>query len=247
MNVLELEGVGVQYKTERIRSIKQLLVGGGRRRSSFSTSLRDVSLSIRAGESVGVVGANGAGKSTLLRVASGIIHPSTGVVVSRGTVVPVMELGTGFEPEMSGRENIFFNGALLGRTRGEMRAELDSIVAFSGVEPFIDAPMRTYSTGMVARLAFAIATAVDAETLLLDELLAVGDAMFRRQCEERIESFVERGRTVVLVSHETDGIVRLCRRAIWLHAGQVVADGPSAEVIARYENQRPVAVPPRQA
>jgi ABC-type polysaccharide/polyol phosphate transport system ATPase subunit len=239
MNAIELQGVSVRYRREKIRSIKELVVRGlARPPAPDFYSLRDVTLSVRAGESVGVIGSNGAGKSTMLRVAAGIVTPSEGVAIARGNIVPLLELGTGFEAELSGRENIQFNGALLGRSRAEMRAQLDAIIAFSGLEPFIDAPLRTYSTGMVARLAFAIATAVDAETILLDEILSVGDASFRARCEERIQSFVREGRTIVLVSHETEEVVKLCRRTVWLSAGEIVADGPSEEIVARYEHQR---------
>ena len=235
---IELQHISVRYRTEKIRSLKELVVR--RRRPSdaaYFWSLRDITLSISSGESVGIIGANGAGKSTLLRVAAGIVTPSAGVAISRGNVVPLLELGTGFESELSGRENIHFNGALLGRTRAQMRAQMDAIIAFSGLEPFIDAPLRTYSTGMVARLAFSIATAVDAETILLDEILAVGDAAFRERCNERIESFVREGRTVVLVSHELETLTSLCRRAVWLAKGEIAGDGPSAEVVRAYQGQ----------
>ncbi|MEA2570728.1 MAG: lipopolysaccharide transport system ATP-binding protein [Acidobacteriota bacterium] len=239
MDSIELQGVSVRYRREKIRSLKELVVRGLARRSApYFYSLRDISLTVRSGESVGIIGSNGAGKSTLLRVAAGIVTPSAGVAIGRGNIVPLLELGTGFESELSGRENIQFNGALLGRSRSWMRSQLDAIIAFSGLEPFIDAPLRTYSTGMVARLAFAIATAVDAETILLDEILAVGDAAFRARCEERIGTFVREGRTIVLVSHETDEVLKLCRRTIWLAKGEIVADGPSEEIIARYETQR---------
>jgi ABC-type polysaccharide/polyol phosphate transport system ATPase subunit len=236
MDVIELQDVSVRYRRTRIHSLKEAVVRGlrGRSENGFFYSLRDVSLTVRDGDAVGIIGANGAGKSTLLRVAAGIIAPSDGIAISRGNVAPVMELGTGFEAELSGRENIFFNGALLGCSRATMRARLDDIVAFSGVGSFIDEPLRTYSTGMVARLAFAIATSIDAETVLLDEILAVGDAEFHRQCKARIERFVTSGATVVLVSHELDAIESLCARTIWLHEGRVIADGPTAEVIARY-------------
>ncbi|MBK5260158.1 MAG: ABC transporter ATP-binding protein [Thermoanaerobaculia bacterium] len=239
MNAIEMQGIGVRYRSEKIRSLKELVVRGlARRKAPYFWSLRDVTLSIASGESVGIIGANGAGKSTLLRVAAGIVCPSEGVAISRGSIVPLMELGTGFEAELSGRENIFFNGALLGRSRAQMRSQLDAIIAFSGLEQFIDAPLRTYSTGMVARLAFSIATAVDAETILLDEILAVGDAAFRQRCDERIHSFVREGRTVVLVSHELETLVRLCRRTVWLSHGAVVADGASEQVVADYQRQR---------
>jgi ABC-2 type transport system ATP-binding protein len=239
MNALELQDISVRYRREKIRSLKELVVRGVTRRTPpWFYSLRDVNLTVRSGESVGIIGPNGAGKSTLLRVAAGIVTPSLGTAIGRGNIVPLLELGTGFEAELSGRENIQFNGALLGRTRSWMRAKLDDIVSFSGLEPFIDAPLRTYSTGMVARLAFAIATAVDAETILLDEILSVGDAAFRTRCEERIQSFVREGRTIVLVSHETEAVTKLCTRTVWLSAGEIVSEGPSDDVVARYENQR---------
>lgn len=236
MNVIELQGVSVRYREKKIRSLKEAVVRGLTKhaKSGFFYSLRDITLAIHHGEAVGIIGPNGAGKSTLLRVAAGIISPSEGVVVTRGTVAPVLELGTGFEAELSGRENIFFNGALLGCSRTYMRARLDDIIAFSGLEPFIDAPLRTYSTGMIARLAFAVATAIEAETILLDEILAVGDSTFRRACSARIDRFVHRGAAVVVVSHELEAIEAVCSRTIWVDRGEVVADGPSAAVIERY-------------
>ena len=148
----------------------------------------------------------------------------------------MLELGTGFEAELSGRENIFFNGALLGFSRAYMRARVDDIIAFSGIEPFIDAPLRTYSTGMVARLAFAVATSIEAETILLDEILAVGDAAFQRQCSARIERFVTSGATVVVVSHDLDSLESLCSRVVWLSKGRIVADSAADGVIARYRS-----------
>jgi len=241
MNVIELQGVSVRYREQRIRSFKEAVIRRVTRhvRPGFFYSLRDVSLTIHHGEVVGIIGPNGAGKSTLLRVAAGIINPSAGVVITRGAVAPVMELGTGFEGELSGRENIFFNGALLGFSRTYMRSRVDDIIAFSGIEPFIDAPLRTYSTGMIARLAFAVATAIEAETILLDEILAVGDATFRRQCYARIERFVSGGATVVVVSHDLEPLEGLCSRALWISAGTVVADGSAPDVIARYRQSLP--------
>jgi ABC-type polysaccharide/polyol phosphate transport system ATPase subunit len=234
-NVIELQGVSVRYREKKILSFKEAVVRGFStyHKAKFFDSLHNVSLAIKHGESVGIIGPNGAGKSTLLRVAAGIIPPSVGVSVSRGTLAPVMELGTGFEMELSGRENIFFNGALLGFPRSYVRARMDDIIAFSGIEPFIDAPLRTFSTGMIARLAFAIATSVEAETLLLDETFAVGDAAFRRQCNARIGRFVGNA-TVVVVSHDLDVLETLCSRTVWLNKGVVVADGPTPEVVERY-------------
>ena len=238
MNVIELQDVSVRYREKRIRSLKEAAIRAskGHQRAPFFYSLREVSLTIHHGEAVGIVGANGAGKSTLLRVAAGIIPPSEGVAISRGAVAPVMELGTGFEAELSGRENIFFNGALLGFSRSYMRARVDEVIAFSGLETFIDAPLRTYSTGMTARLAFAIATATDAETVLLDEVLAVGDESFRAKCAARIERFVSNGATVVVVSHDLEPLEKFCTRVLWIAEGRIVADGAAHEVIERYRN-----------
>ncbi|MEA2239999.1 MAG: lipopolysaccharide transport system ATP-binding protein [Thermoanaerobaculia bacterium] len=238
MNAIELNGVSVCYRSEKIRSLKELVVRGLRPNRPLFYSLRGINLGIAAGESVGIIGANGAGKSTLLRVAAGIIQPSEGVAISRGNIVPLMELGTGFEAELSGRENIHFNGALLGRSRAQMRSQIDAIIDFSGIGPFVDAPLRTYSTGTIARLAFSIATAVDAETILLDEILAVGDAGFRERCDARIQSFVREGRTVVLVSHDTEAVRALCKRTVWLSHGEIVGDGKSEDVIREYQRHR---------
>jgi ABC-2 type transport system ATP-binding protein/lipopolysaccharide transport system ATP-binding protein len=198
-------------------------------------ALHDVTFSAEGGETLGIIGANGAGKSTLLRVAAGILTPSAGEAVVRGRVAPIIELGTGFEPELSGRENIFFNGALFGRSRAEMRRRFDEIVEFSALANFIDMPLRTYSTGMVGRLAFAVATTVDADIYLLDEVLSVGDEAFGARCAERIERFRRDGGTILLVSHNLPTVERLCRQAMWLHEGRVMAMGPASEVIGEYQ------------
>jgi ABC-2 type transport system ATP-binding protein/lipopolysaccharide transport system ATP-binding protein len=240
MNVIELQNVSVRYRERRIRSLKEMLVRG-RGRSGWFHALHDVTLTIHHGEAVGIVGPNGAGKSTLLRAAAGIIPPSDGIAISRGTVAPVMELGTGFEAELSGRENIFFNGALLGFSRPYMRSRVDDIIAFSGIEAFIDAPLRTYSTGMIARLAFAVATSIDAETVLLDEILAVGDEAFRAQCNARIARFVRNGSAVVVVSHDLDPLQTLCTRAVWITGGEIIADGAARDVISAYRAQSSAA------
>jgi ABC-type polysaccharide/polyol phosphate transport system ATPase subunit len=239
MDVIEIEGVSVRFPVRRVQSFKEFVVRGRQAHNAepYVYGLRDISLVVRSGESIGIIGGNGAGKSTLLRVAAGIVVPSTGVVVSRGGIAPLIELGTGFESEMSGRENIYFNGALLGRTRAQIRSQLDEIIAFSGLEDSIDAPLRTYSTGMIARLAFSIATSVDAETILLDEILSVGDAAFREQCDRRIESFVRRGATMIIVSHDLVSIRKLCGRVLLLSNGRIAAYGPSAEVIPMYESE----------
>lgn len=197
-------------------------------------ALSHVSFSLKPARSLGIIGHNGAGKSTLLRVAAGILEPTQGTAIMRGRVAPVIELGLGFEAELSGRENVFFNGALLGRSREEMQERLGEIVDFAELDEFIDQPIRTYSTGMVARLAFAIATTVDAQVLLLDEVLSVGDESFRRKCNERLESFQQKGVSILLVSHDLDAVQNICDKALWLEHGMVRGFGQSSEIVAAY-------------
>lgn len=196
--------------------------------------LDGVTIEVAKGRSLGVIGANGAGKSTMLRVIAGILTPTTGEVVVRGRVAPIIELGTGFDQELSGRENVFFNGALLGRSRAEMRDRFESIVEFAEIRDFIDAPLRTYSTGMAARLAFAVATTVDADVIILDEVLAVGDEAFTKKCRQRIESFRHAGVTILFVSHNMNAVRWLCDDALWLRDGKAAAMGPAAAVAADY-------------
>ncbi|MEO8381284.1 MAG: ABC transporter ATP-binding protein [Acidobacteriota bacterium] len=235
MHRIEVHDVSVRYPAQRIPSLKEWVVRARAARPKTAEALRDVSLTIDGGEAFGIIGGNGAGKSTLLRVMAGIIPPSTGEVITRGALAPIIELGTGFEGELSGRENIFFNGSLLGRSRAFMRRCEDEIIAFSGISKHIDGPLRTFSTGMVARLAFAIATTIDADIVLLDEVLAVGDASFREKCEERINSFHARGATIVLVSHDLSAVRDLCTRAAWVEGGRIRALGNVTDVIAEYE------------
>ena len=237
MDAAEIHGVTVAYRLHRIRSFKEALIRNrARAEERYVYGLRDVTLNIRAGESLGILGANGAGKSTLLRVIAGIVTPTEGYAITRGRIAPLLELGAGFEAELSGRENILFNGALLGRSRQEMKRLMGEIVAFSELEPFIDTPLRTYSTGMAARLAVSIALSLDAEVVLMDEILSVGDAAFRERCQRRIDVLIERGATIVVVSHEPAAIANLCRRAVWLSHGSVVADGASSAISEQYQN-----------
>ena len=236
---IEFRNVTMRYRlpSRRIPTLKEWAIQrltANLRYNDF-LALQEVTFSADGGETLGIIGANGAGKSTLLRVAAGILAPSAGEAVVRGWVAPIIELGTGFDLELSGRENIFFNGALLGRSRAEMRRRFDEIVEFSALADFIDMPLRAYSTGMVARLAFAVATTVDADIYLLDEVLAVGDESFGARCAERIERFRRDGGTILLVSHSLPTVERLCREALWLHEGRVMARGPAAEVIGQYQ------------
>lgn len=236
-NSIELRAVAVGYPRHKIPTLKEWVVRGitGNRPDEFFWALRDVTLEVKQGEAFGIIGRNGAGKSTLLRVAAGIIVPTEGEALVRGSIAPLIELGTGFDGELTGIENIFFNGALLGRSRAYMTRRLDAIVNFAGLGAFIDEPLRTYSTGMVARLAFSIATTVDADTVLLDEILSVGDASFQEQCNERIRDFHSSGATLVLVSHDLKSIRTWCSRVAWIEQGIVRLIGRAEEVIDAYE------------
>lgn len=197
-------------------------------------ALRDVSFDISAGERVGIVGRNGAGKSTLLKLLSRITEPSSGTVTISGRVASLLEVGTGFHPELSGRENIYLNGAVLGMSKAEIRRKFDEIVDFAEIEKFLDTPVKRYSSGMYVRLAFAVAAHLEPEIMIVDEVLAVGDVKFQRKCLGKMEDIGKQGRTVLFVSHNMQTVRQLCDRAIFLSAGQVVADGPSREVVNTY-------------
>jgi lipopolysaccharide transport system ATP-binding protein len=197
-------------------------------------ALRDISFTVDDGEVVGIIGRNGAGKSTLLKVLSRITEPTNGKVLIHGRVGSLLEVGTGFHPELTGQENIYLNGAILGMRRREIRRRLDEIIAFAGVERFIDTPVKHYSSGMYLRLAFSVAAHLDPEILLVDEVLAVGDAAFQRKCLDKMEDVGRRGRTVLFVSHNLPAVSRLCGRAILLEDGRVVEDGPPHYVLSRY-------------
>lgn len=231
-------GVGVRYRApaDPSRSLKEYVIRRlkGRAGEQEFWALNDVSLTIRRGEVVGIVGRNGAGKSTLLKTISRVLRPTVGRLVVRGRVTPLLELGAGFHPEQTGRENVYLNSTLLGHSRREVDAALPTIVEFSGLQAFLDAPVRTYSTGMVGRLGFAIATAWSPDILILDEILGVGDSAFQEKCALRIAEMREHASTVLLVSHSMDSIRMMCQRVIWIDHGNVKADGPTETVIAQY-------------
>src|SRR3954471_2783935 len=214
--------------------IMSALRPGARADSRELLALRDVSFTIGQGELVGIIGRNGAGKSTLLKVLSRITYPTSGSVHVHGRVGSLLEVGTGFHEELSGRENVYLNGAILGMKKREIDRKLDQIVEFADVERFIDTPIKRYSSGMRMRLGFSVAAHLDTEILFVDEVLAVGDVGFQRKCLGVMGDLKTRGRTVLFVSHNMAAVEHLCPRSIWIEGGQVQEDGPSSEVLRRY-------------
>ncbi len=200
-------------------------------------ALKDVSFEIKRGDVVGIIGRNGAGKSTLLKILSRITEPSTGRVEIKGRVASLLEVGTGFHPELTGRENIFLNGAILGMSHGEIKRKFDEIVAFAEVEKFLDTPVKRYSSGMYVRLAFAVAAHLEPEILVVDEVLAVGDAEFQKKCLGKMKDVAGHGRTVLFVSHNRAAIGRLCKSVIWLHGGHIRDLGQTDRILAAYTSQ----------
>ena len=246
--VITVENLGKRYRlahAPRADTLRDTLAQGARGllrgwtgRGASSTedfwALRDVSFSVNRGEVVGIIGRNGAGKSTLLKILSRITEPTAGRVTLRGRVASLLEVGTGFHPELSGRENIFLNGAILGMTRAEIRGKFDEIVAFAEVERFLDTPVKHYSSGMYVRLAFAVAAHLEPEILIVDEVLAVGDAAFQKKCLGRMNGISRTGRTVLFVSHQLEALRSICQNGLLLESGRVAAAGCIQEVIARY-------------
>lgn len=250
--VIKAEGVGKSYRIqhqqrERYVALRDVIAdrlaglarGRARERRSVETfwALKDVSFEIRRGEVVGIIGRNGAGKSTLLKILSRITDPTSGRIAISGRVASLLEVGTGFHPELTGRENIFLNGAILGMSRAEIKKSFDDIVAFAEVEKFLDTPVKRYSSGMYVRLAFAVAAHMEPEILIVDEVLAVGDAEFQRKCLGKMQEVSTGGRTVLFVSHQMASIRNLCQTGLLLSQGQVVASGPIDQVVNQYLSQ----------
>ena len=214
---------------ERNQSLKATITKGRRARYEEFGAVKNVSFHIEEGTTFGIIGSNGSGKSTLLKCLAGILSPDSGTISSHGRIVALLELGAGFHPELSGRENIFLNGAILGMSQEEIRQKFDSIVEFAGLERFIDMPVKNYSSGM-----FAVAINVDPEILIIDEVLAVGDELFQHKCFEKIDQFRQQGKTIILVSHGLSMVTQLCDQVLWLNSGEVQRIGPPEEVVAEY-------------
>src|SRR6185503_15347171 len=204
-------------------------------------AVRDVSFAVEKGEAVGIIGHNGAGKSTILKLLSNITTPTRGHITIKGRLAALIEVGSGFHPELSGRENIYLNGSILGMSRGEITKKLDSIIDFAGVRQFIDTPVKRFSSGMYVRLGFSIAAHLHPDILLLDEVLAVGDAAFQAKCFKRINELKEGGTTIVFISHDLSAVARICDRALLIAGGEVITDGPPGDVIAQYQR---LSLPP---
>jgi ABC-type polysaccharide/polyol phosphate transport system ATPase subunit len=236
--VIILDNVSVRYRAPeaKLRTFKEFVIQFLKRKVYYKEfkALNQINLQVNEGEVLGILGRNGAGKSTLLKVISRVLIPTEGRVRLNGSVSPLLELGAGFHPELTGLENIYLNGTLLGRSQREINAQLQAIIEFADLDAFINAPLRTYSSGMVARLGFSIATAWKPEILILDEILAVGDEAFRQKCKTRLETFRHTATTTLLVTHDSDVIKALCSHAIWLDHGKIRAKGIALDVIEQY-------------
>ena len=232
--MVRIEHVSKRFSLRHDRSLKELVFSALKRKKLADTfmALDDVDLTVRAGETVGLIGFNGSGKSTLLKTVSGVLFPDSGRVMLRGRVAGLIEVGAGFHPDLSGRENVFLNGAILGMSRAQLEERFDDIVAFSEIEEFIDTEVKYYSSGMFLRLAFSVAVHTDPDIFLVDEILSVGDEPFQKKCLERIRELQAAGRTMIVVSHELEMLERLCTRIVVLRKGRTVFDGDPTEAIA---------------
>lgn len=236
---VRIEGVSKKFRLyhERAYSLKERIVN--RRKAAYEEfwALRDVSIDIGRSETVGLIGPNGSGKTTLLKMVAGIIRPTTGRIETNGRIASLLELGAGFHPDLTGRENVYMNASILGLSRKATDRHFDDIVSFAELEPFIDTQVRHYSSGMYVRLGFAVAIHVDPEILIVDEVLAVGDESFQRKCVDRIRGFQREGRTIVFVTHAVDLVEEICSRAFLLYGGELVHEGEPSEVVASYRRR----------
>ena len=238
-NAIEVREMSKTFKvqSDRANSLKALLVVKRKNRVEQHEVLKNINLDIKKGETVALIGTNGSGKSTLLKLMTKIIYPTEGTIKTQGKLTSLLELGAGFHPDFSGRENIYFNASIFGLTKKEIDKRIDSIIEFSELEAFIDEPIRTYSSGMYMRLAFSVAINVDAEILLIDEILAVGDQHFQDKCYAKLSELSASDKTIVIVSHSLDVVKKLCSRAIWVYKGCIRLDGAPAYVISEYLKQ----------
>ncbi len=238
-NAVEVKNVTMEFNMskEKVDSIKEYFIKLVKRELHFEQflALKDVSVTIEQGDVFGIVGLNGSGKSTLLKVISGILKPTKGTVKTVGTISPMIELGAGFDMDLTARENIFLNGSVLGYSKQMMEEKFDEILGFSELQPFVDVAVKNYSSGMVARLAFAIATITKPDILIVDEILAVGDFLFQQKCEKRIREMMDRGTTVIIVSHTIEQIERLCKHVLWLEHGNMKMLGDTKTVCDAYK------------
>ena len=233
---IKVENMTKQFKLfyDKPSTLKERLVFWNKKKSEKRTVLKDINLEIKKGETVALIGVNGSGKSTLLKLMTKIIYPTKGKIITNGKLTSLLELGAGFHPDFTGRENIYFNASIFGLTRSEIESRIDDIIEFAELGDFIDSPVRTYSSGMYMRLAFSVAINVDAEVLLIDEILAVGDQHFQDKCFAKLRELKESNKTIVIVSHSLGSIKDLCDRAIWINNGEVRLDGKTKDVIDEY-------------
>ena len=233
---IKVENVTKSFKLfyDKPSTLKERLVFWNKKKAEEHTVLKNISLNIKKGETVALIGVNGSGKSTLLKLMTKIIYPTKGKITTNGKLTSLLELGAGFHPDFTGRENIYFNAAIFGLTKQEIDNRLNEIIEFSELGEFIDSPVRTYSSGMYMRLAFSVAINVDAEILLIDEILGVGDQHFQEKCFAKLEELRDSDKTIVIVSHSLDSLKKLCKRAIWIYDGIVKMDGKTNEVFEKY-------------
>ena len=237
--VVKVDHVSMRFNlsTEKVDNFKEYVIKRLRHNVKYDEfwALKDINFEVKKGESVALIGLNGCGKSTLLKTIAGVLKPTKGSVKVQGSIAPMIELGAGFDMDLTARENVFLNGAILGYSRNEMQEYYDGIVDFSELEEFMDVPIKNFSSGMMARLAFAIATIGTPDILIVDEVLSVGDFRFQEKCQKRIQGMMKRDTTILFVSHSIDQVKQICNRAIWIEKGRIREDGSSEEVGSRFE------------
>lgn len=240
--VIKVQDVSMHFNLmeEKVDSLKEYfmkLIKGKLLYNDF-IALQHVSFTVEKGEILGLIGLNGAGKSTLLKILAGVLAPTTGKVMVKGKIAPLIEVGAGFDPELTARENIFLNGAILGHSEAYMKEHFQEIIDFAELQQFVDVPVKNFSSGMYARLGFSIATMVQPDVLIVDEVLSVGDYRFQEKCEQRIRKMIEKGVTIIMVSHDNDLIQKLCTKVVWLDHGKVKAIGDTLEICSEYEEMK---------